>query len=278
MLIAISLLSSCNSKNSIKEAKAEESLQVWVSNDTLYIDNFKYSVGIEGENTIVGDFNGLNEKVYTLLHEQAGNYKIILFSKSVDKYMSESKESLYKGLINANEVNKFSSVDYWIASKGIQDNILKNHTTVNFGEGSPSITTSEYRAANSSQTDASTTYNYDGMSDKKWIYHIPENNTFTPITKEHGNYSEVEGKWSGFINDIKDIVVKSNTLQAEVVITNSRGSSDRFTLIKRKEGHFSTNTGDPIDIGFEAFPDNSCVVTFFDHNSLIKVSNIPFKE
>lgn len=99
---------------------------VKIDGNNLVIDDFEYSYGTVGINELSGDFQTLNGKIYKLLKNKTGTYQIKINILKTDKYGNRVKETKDIGSIDANELNKYSSLEFWSKSAGIQTIILAN--------------------------------------------------------------------------------------------------------------------------------------------------------
>jgi hypothetical protein len=86
----------------------------------LNVTDFPWSYGLIGFNEFNGDFDKLDEKVYTLLQGKNGVCQVYIEQKGTDKYGNSNSALHYFGNINIDELNKYQGWQYWHKAGGVQ--------------------------------------------------------------------------------------------------------------------------------------------------------------
>lgn len=101
---------------------------------SLYIDEFKYTVGMNGFNVIDGDFERLNEKVYKVLKGESGLCTVYIQQKHTDKYGISKMSYQNVGTLDLNELNNYTDLTFWQKSEELQELILGNNPPINVND------------------------------------------------------------------------------------------------------------------------------------------------
>jgi len=247
-----------------------------LKNNSLYIDEFKFSVGMNGENLVSGDFDKLNEKVYKLLKGKYGKCEIYLNVKSKDKYGASTGGYQSFGSLDLQELNKYQSVDYWKQSGGLQPILTGNQVSTDTAEvveeasSLQKLTTKPVATVNKASAVKLANFHFNGMDYKPWLYYKVEGDKMTELALTDSRITEAIQYWEKFIDDIKDIDAVCRNEFATLTITTPKGKSD-FKL-KRTYPDTYNIEGNP-SIGLEIKSPEECNVFFLSNDLCVSVNN-----
>lgn len=98
---------------------------VEVEGNQIIITNFSCGVGRVGLNQIDGDFETLNNEVYSSLKGKSGAYAVILVYTNVkDSYGNDITRRSSYGSVDADQLNLYKDAKYWESSTGGMSRII----------------------------------------------------------------------------------------------------------------------------------------------------------
>lgn len=98
---------------------------VEVEGKQVVITNFSCGVGRVGLNQIDGDFETLNNEVYSSLKGESGIYAVFLVYTNVkDSYGNDITRRSPCESVNADQLNLYKDVTYWVRSTGGMSRII----------------------------------------------------------------------------------------------------------------------------------------------------------
>lgn len=252
-----------------------------LKNNSLYIDEFKFTVGMVGFNQVSGDFDKLNEKVYDLLKGKSGKYEVFLKVKNKDKYGNTSEEYQSFGSVDADELNKYKSAKYWNESGGMQVILTGNDTSNDAYTDSAVVVDVPLSNLQSVQpvTDSATTlttqtFHFNSMTGKPWTYYDVSNGTMNELRASDDGIVEAIQYWRQFVEDIQDIDVECRSKSAMVSITTATGVSE-FRLNKVNPTSYNLE-GNP-SIALHVISPAVCKIFFMSEGSCVSVTNKSIK-
>lgn len=268
----------------------EDKPYVSYRDNSIYIDEFKYTVGIVGHNEITGDWDKLNEKVYDLLKGKKGNCDVYLLTESTDQYGNQSKSYYLKGNFDIDELNKYQSEKYWRES-GILQKIIINgvnsnannytKTTVNqsysdtpYVESSNSQLndnlaepTATQQSTNITQSELTLTFNTSAVS--SWQYYKVASKNLEPVLDENEK-SKMVDFWAEHIKNIRTIEFRFYPKKVGVII-NYNGEILTYILDKVDDETYSRE--DSPNIAVRRYRDNICEIYFFRDDKCLLLNN-----
>ncbi|HEY0772173.1 MAG TPA: hypothetical protein VGD31_17755 [Sphingobacteriaceae bacterium] len=125
-IIAIVLLASCND---ISKLRGHSYLEL--DGHSLTIKNFNWGYGKVRVNELHGDFKDIDKKVYQQLKGESGIYSIYISNATKDQYGNDQEESKYIGDIDATELSKYQSWEYWHEHSGTRPLLVNTFIKTN---------------------------------------------------------------------------------------------------------------------------------------------------
>ena len=243
---------------------------VSLKNNAVFIDEFDYSIGVTGINQVSGDFNKLNEKVYALLKGKTGNYKVFLQVVKKDKYGNSTTEYQDIGSVNADELNKYESAEYWQESEGLQSLLTNESSTDSAVVMQAERSTIQPTATADSTTSINQSFDFNGMIGKPWTYYDVSNGEMKELTLNDEEIADAIKYWQQFIDDIEDLNVICKSSTATISLKTHKGVSE-FELNKAQPNVYNMQ-GDP-SIALHVISPTTCKIFFKSEGNCASVTN-----